>query len=96
MIVFYRQPDDPEAFEKKYLEEHLPMVQDYDKIEKTSAYKVTRKVMGEFPYSYIFTGTWADKDGWKADMGSDKAKAATEHAKGFAPPFDVIVCEELG
>ena len=96
MIVFYRPPDDPEAFEKKYLEEHLPMVQDYDNIQKTSAYKVTRSIKGDFPYTHIFTGTWADKDGWKADMNSDKAKAATEHAMSFAPPFDVIVCEELG
>ena len=96
MIVFYRPPDDPDAFEKKYLEEHLPMVRDYDNIQKTSAYRVTRKVMGEFPYSYIFSGTWADKDAWKADLGSAKAKAAAEHAMSFAPPFDVVVCEEMG
>ena len=96
MTVFYRPPDDPEAFEKKYLEEHLPMVQGYDNIQKTSAYKVTRKVMGEFPYAYVFSGTWADKDAWKADMQSDKAKAASEQAMSFAPPFDVVVLEELG
>ena len=96
MIVFYRPPDDPATFEKRYLEEHLPMVQDYDNIQKTAAYKVTRTVMGEFPYAYVFSGTWADKDAWKADLGSEKAKAAAEHAKSFAPPFDVVVMEELG
>ena len=96
MAVFYRPPDDPAAFEKKYLEEHLPMVQGYANIQKTSAYKVTRTVMGEFPYAYAFSGTWADKDGWKADMQSPEAAAAAEHAKSFAPPFDVIVMEELG
>ena len=96
MAVFYRQPEDPEAFEKKYLEEHLPIVQGYKNIQKTSAYKVTRKVMGEFPYSYVFSGTWADKDAWKADLSSPEAAAAAEHAKSFAPPFDVVVMEELG
>ena len=96
MVVLYREPEDAAAFEKTYMEEHLPMVQDYDNIQKTSAYKVTRKVMGDFPYAYVFSGTWADKDGWKADLGSEKAKAAAEHAKSFAPPFDVVVMEEMG
>lgn len=95
MAVFYTPPDDPATFEKRYIEEHLPMVRDYDNIQKTSAYKVTRSVMGDFPYAYIFTGNWADKDAWKADMGSEKAKAAAEHAKSFAPEFHVVVMEEL-
>ena len=95
MAVFYRPPDDPAAFEKRYIEEHLPMVRGYENIQKTSAYKVTRSVMGEFPYAYVFTGTWADKDAWKADMQSKAAADAAEHAKSFAPPFDVVVLEEL-
>ena len=95
MIVFYRPPEDAAAFEKKYLEEHLPMVRGYANIDKVSAYKVTRTLQGDFPYAYVFSGTWADKDGWKADMNSDAAKEATKHAQGFAPPFDVVVLEEL-
>jgi uncharacterized protein (TIGR02118 family) len=95
MAVFYRTPDDPDAFEKKYIEEHLPMVRGYDNVSKTSAYKVTRRIAGEFPYAYVFTGTWADKDGWKADMNSQAAKDATAHAMSFAPPFDVVVLESL-
>jgi uncharacterized protein (TIGR02118 family) len=96
MTVFYRPPEDPATFEKRYIEEHLPMVRGYENIQKVAAYKVSRKVMGDFPYAYVFSGTWADKDGWKADMGSDAAKAAAEHAQSFAPPFDVVVLEELG
>lgn len=95
MTVFYRQPDDAATFEKRYIEEHIPMVKGYANIQKVSAYKVTRTLQGEFPYAYVFSGTWADKDGWKADMSSEAAKAATEHAKSFAPPFDVVVLEEL-
>lgn len=96
MAVFYRPPDDPATFEKRYVEEHLPMVRGYANIQKATAYKVTRSVMGEFPYAYVFSGTWADMDGWKADMRSEEAAKAAEHAKAIAPPFDVVVMEELG
>jgi uncharacterized protein (TIGR02118 family) len=96
MAVFYRPPDDPAAFEKRYVEEHLPMVRGYANIQKTSAYKVSRSVMGECPYAYVFTGTWSDKDAWREDMQSEAAAKANEHAKSFAPSFDVVVLEELG
>lgn len=95
MTIYYRTPDDAESFEKRYVEGHLPMVQAYDNIKETSFEKVTRTIMGDFPYSHVFTGTWADKDGWKADMNSDAAKAATEDAQSFAPAFDVIVTEAI-
>jgi len=95
MSIYYRTPDDAEAFESRYIEGHLPMVQGYANIKETSFEKVTRTIMGDFGYSYVFTGTWADKDGWKVDMNSAEAKAATEDAQSFAPEFVVIVTEAL-
>lgn len=95
MSVYYRSPDDPEAFEKRYLEGHLPLVQKYGNIQHTSFHKLSRSLVGEFPYSYAFTGTWADWEGAKADLNSEEAKAAAEDAGTFAPPFDVVVWEQL-
>lgn len=95
MFVLYRTPDDPAGFEKRYLEGHLPLVKAYPNVKDTGFARVTRKLVGDFPYDYVFTGVWADKDGWKADMGSEQAKDATEDAKSFAPSFDVVVLETL-
>lgn len=95
MTVYYRAPEDPDSFEKRYLEGHLPLIRDYDKVQHVSFHKVSRVVMGEFPYAYVFTGTWADWDGLKADLNSPKAKAAGDDAKSFAPPFDVVIWEQL-
>lgn len=95
VMVLYRPPEDVEAFEKRYIEGHLPLVQKYPNVKDTSFAKVSRSLMGDFGYSYIFTGTWADKDGMKADMNSEEARVATEDAKTFAPPFDVIIVEDL-
>ncbi|HEX9712837.1 MAG TPA: EthD family reductase [Actinomycetota bacterium] len=96
MLVFYRAPADAEAFEKRYVEGHLPKIGEYQNIKEFSFHKVSRKVMGDFPYEYVFSGSWADKDGWKADLGSDAAKQATEDANTFAEGlFDVVLLEQL-
>lgn len=95
MFVLYRTPEDPSSFERRYLEGHLPLVKAYPNVKDVSFAKVTRKLMGDFPYDYVFTGTWSDKDAWKADLSSDEAKAATVDAQSFAPPFDVVVLETL-
>lgn len=95
MFVLYKTPGDAEAFETRYLEGHLPLVKAYANIKDTAFARVTRRLVGEFAYDYVFTGTWTDKDAWKADMGSDAAAKATEDAKSFAPPFDVVVLESL-
>jgi hypothetical protein len=95
MAVCYRKPDDPDTFEKRYVEEHLPLVRSYNNIGETRFLKVSRTIMGDFPYAYLFIGTWQEKDGWKADMNSEAAKKATDNAKEIAPPFDVVVFEQL-
>lgn len=95
MQVLYRAPADASGFEKRYIEGHLPLIQKYANVKELTFSKVTRSLVGEFPYAYIFTGTWADKEGWKADLSSEFAQKATEDAKSFAPEFDVVVLEEL-
>jgi len=95
MAVYYRAPEDPDAFEKRYIEGHLPLIGKYEKVQAYSFNKVTRTLQGDFPYSYAFVGTWASKDDWKADLSSEPAKLAAEDAKSFAPAFDVVVFEEI-
>src|SRR5687767_15829724 len=85
MFVLYKTPEDVPAFEKRYIEGHLPLIGEYANVKDVSFSKVTRKLMGDFPYDYVFSGTWSDKDAWKADLGSEPAKKAAEDAQTFAP-----------
>jgi uncharacterized protein (TIGR02118 family) len=96
MAVYYRKPDDNEAFEKRYIEGHLPLIDKYEKIKGRSFGRFTRNLVGEVPYSHVFVGHWDDKDGWKADLSSEAATLATEDAQSFATQgFDVAVIEWL-
>jgi uncharacterized protein (TIGR02118 family) len=96
MAVYYREPEDAGAFEKRYIEGHLPLIDKYENIKERHFGKFTRKLVGEIPYSHLFIGHWADKEGWKADLGSEAAKLATEDAQSFATQgFDVAVIEWL-
>lgn len=97
MAVYYLPPDDPETFEKRYLDGHLPLVQKLPNVQACSFNKVTRVLAGDFPYAYAFVGTWADKDGWKADMASEQMKAATADAQEFATQgFHIVVFDQIG
>lgn len=96
MCVYYRKPEDAETFERRYIDGHLPLIGGYANIKEFSFSKVARKIAGEFPYEYCFVGQWVDKDGWKADMSSPEAAAATEDARSFATQgFDVVTYEGL-
>ena len=95
MAVYYKQPQDPEMFEKRYVSEHLPLVQAYENIKATSFFKFGRSIVGTPAYAYVFIAIWDDKDGFKADMNNPKAAEATEHAKTLGAEFDVVMLDEL-
>lgn len=96
MAVYYRKPEDAEAFEKRYIEGHLPLIDSYGHIKSRQFGKFTRNLVGDVGYSYVFVGHWEDKDSWKADLSSEAAKLATEDAQSFATQgFDVSIIEWL-
>lgn len=96
MSVYYQPADDSAAFEKRYMEGHLPIVREnYSKMEHASFHKVARKVVGEFAYGYVFTGTWADQDAWQADMGSQGGQAVLADAMEMGAKMDVVTFDQL-
>lgn len=96
MCVYYKAPEDAAAFEKRYLEGHLPLTRAFPNIKDCSFSKVARRVAGPFPYEYVFVGVWADKESWKADITSEYGAKVTADALEFATQgFDVVTYEEL-
>lgn len=84
VIALYRQPDDPEAFDKAYFETHIPLIKKVPGLQSVEANKVTRVVVGKKAPYLIAIMTFADKDARKAAMNSPEMAAAGENLDSFA------------
>lgn len=93
MAVYYKQPDDPDVFEKRYVEEHLPLAKQYPNIKTTTFFKVSRKLVGDFPYAFAFIGMWESMDDFKAAMKSEINAEVAAHAKSLGTDMDVVMLD---
>lgn len=75
-VALYRTPDDPEAFDRTYFDEHVPAVLKTEGIVKSEVAKVTRTIMGE-PQFYLMAELYfADLDSFKAASKSPEWQSA--------------------
>ena len=83
LIAIYKQPDDPEAFDRAYFQEHLPLMAQVPGLQKTVVTRFTRKLMGEDLYM-ITEMFFADHDALKNAMRSPEMAAAGDNLNSFA------------
>ena len=86
----------PEEFRDYWLTTHAPIARDgYEHLTGYDVSLVTRVPEGqEAPYDGIATLSWDDRDGFKADMGSETAATSTEDLKNFTDAFGLLFVEE--
>lgn len=81
LTVQYPTPPDPEAFETRYADEHVPIVRAIPGLERFTL-SHPRGLAGEAPY--LVAEMWfADSDALKTALRSPEMAAAGEHAAGF-------------
>jgi uncharacterized protein (TIGR02118 family) len=96
LLVQYKPPADAETFEKRYLTEHLTILDRYEGMRNARFYRLARPLAGESPYTHTFIAEWDSKDAMMADISSDAGKEALANAVDIAPQgFDVVVLEQL-
>jgi uncharacterized protein (TIGR02118 family) len=83
-------------FRDYWLTTHAPLTRDgYEHLQEYRVSLVTRVPEGqERPYDGVAELTWADRDGFKADMASDAAKRSTEDLGNFTDSFGLLFIEE--
>jgi uncharacterized protein (TIGR02118 family) len=84
LVAIYAAPKDPEAFEKAYIEEHIPLIKKVPGLLDLQVVKLTRVVVGNRAPYMLATMTFADKDALKAAMNSPEMAAAGESLDSFA------------
>lgn len=85
-----------EDFRAHWLNTHAPIARDgYEHLTGYTVHLVTRVPEGqERPYDGVAVLSWEDRDGFKADMGSESARRATDDLANFADAFGLLFVEE--
>jgi uncharacterized protein (TIGR02118 family) len=85
LLVAYRQPDDPAAFDAYYVDTHEPLVHKIPGLRKFEFGKVVGTPDGSAaPYYQIAELSFEDADSLQSAMGSPEGQAAGGDVANFA------------
>ena len=83
MIVFYTTPKDKEAFDKYYLETHVPLCQKFPNVQRVEVTRFTGAMGGDPPYYLMFQAWWNTKEEMDASLGSPEGRAVVKDTRNF-------------
>jgi uncharacterized protein (TIGR02118 family) len=84
LIALYRKPADVQAFERAYLETHVPLLQKIPGLQRVEINRVTGAPRGEPEFYFIAEMYFADKVALDAAMASPENAAAGKNLMSFA------------
>ena len=83
LVAIFKKPEDPQSFEKAYLETHMPLIHRLPGLMSSDISRFTRTLMGEELY-LMNVMTFEDLERLKAAMKSPEMAAASENLNSFA------------
>jgi uncharacterized protein (TIGR02118 family) len=97
VVIIYPRPQDEPAFERAYLNEHVPMVEQKLKgLTRLVLTKVTGSPQGKIAAYRIAEAYFSSMEDLQAAIDSDAGKEIIAHAQTISsggPPL-VLICEE--
>lgn len=95
LLAFYKKPQDPAEFDRKYNEEHMPLALKMPGLRKCEVAKIKESPMGEPAYYMVAELSFDDMDALKAAMSSPEGKAAGKNIMSFAGDIVHLVYAEM-
>lgn len=87
LVVLYTPPADAAAFEKHYLEEHVPLAVAVPGLQSIEAGRfVAAPDQGELTYYRFAELTFADQAALEAGLGSEQGQKTAADYQSIAPP----------
>ena len=87
LVVLYTHPEDPDAFDRQYLDTHLPLVSKIPGLIRAESGRLVAAIDGGEHTYYRAAGLYfADQADLEAGFGSDEGKAAAADYQKIAPP----------
>ncbi|HLT24325.1 MAG TPA: EthD family reductase [Ignavibacteria bacterium] len=94
LVALYKMPADTAMFDKKYFEEHIPLVEKMPGLRKTEITKL-KSLGGENKWYLQAEMYFDDEDALNAAMGSVEGKAAASNLMSFAKEIVVMMIGEV-
>jgi len=96
LVVLYTRPDDPDAFDRQFLDTHMPLVNSIPGLQRAETGRfVAVGDTGEHIYHRVAELYFADQAALEAAYGSDQGKATAAHFYDFAPHGSRMFIEAL-
>jgi len=96
LVVLYTQPDDPDVFEQRYRDQHMPLVHAFPGLQKVETGRIIAEADGGEPLWYRVTELYfADRDALDAALASKHGQAASADYVKIAPPGSRILVQSL-
>jgi uncharacterized protein (TIGR02118 family) len=95
LVVLYKKPQDVEAFDKRYFEEHLPIANKMPGLRKVEIAHMVGAPMGEAPYHLMAELYFDDMDSMKAALASPEGKETAKNIMSFAKDIISMMFAEV-
>ena len=97
LVVLYPQPTDPDTFERRYRDEHGPMVHEQmPRLRQFTAGRVVDSPMGAGGYSHMAELTFDSVDDLRSALASEEGQRVVAHGLEISTggPMTVLVVED--
>ena len=84
-VALYRRPPDVAAFEKRYTQDHLPLVRQFPDLQRLEVSRITWP-REDAPYYLIAELWYADRDTRRASLRSEISQRAAAVLQEIVPP----------
>lgn len=89
-VALYRPPADPEDFEKKYHEEHLPLVRQFPHLKRLEVSRITWP-RADAPFHLMAELWYEDSEQMKESLRSEVSQQAAAILAGIVPADGVVM-----
>jgi uncharacterized protein (TIGR02118 family) len=95
LIALYKKPANPQEFDKRYFEGHLPIASKIPGLKRMEVAKMTGSPQGEAEYYLIAELYFDNMDALKAGMSSPEGKEAGKDVMSFAKDIVTMMFAEV-
>ena len=95
-LVLYRQPTDIEAFERHYLEVHVPLARQLPGLRRYAVSRTPARVRGDEDYYLVAELDWDDRESLQRDFASEQGRATAAdmaNLEALSPGVQSMVLE---